>query len=136
MRIMALDVGDRRIGVAVCDLLGVTAQGIESYTRRGEVNDAAHFDSLIRDYGIEKLVVGLPLHMNGEEGESAEKCRAFGDALAERHQLPVVYVDERLTTVAAHRMMSEAGLKHKKHRQSVDMLAAVLILETYMQRGG
>jgi len=130
---MALDVGDRRIGVAMCDPLGITAQGIESYTRRGEANDEAHFDQLVRDYGVEKLVVGLPRHMNGDEGDSADKCRAFGDALAARHDLPVEYIDERLTTVAAHGYLSELDVRGKKRKAIVDTVAATLILEGYMQ---
>lgn len=133
---MALDVGERRIGVAVCDPLGLTAQGVETYTRKGEARDTTHFDELLAAWQVERLVVGLPRHMNGDEGDSADKARAFGDALAARHQLPVTYVDERLTTVAAHRTLREGGVRGEKRKQSVDMLAAVFILESYLQSQG
>lgn len=133
MRVMALDVGERRIGVAVCDPLGITAQGVETYTRKGEVRDEAHFDELLQTWQVERLVVGLPRHMNGDEGDSAQKARAFGDALSARYGLPVTYVDERLTTVAAHRALSEGNANHKKRKNAVDMLAAVMILQSYLQ---
>ena len=120
-RIMAFDVGERRIGVAVSDLLGITANGLESYTRKGDdVEDARYLCSLARQYAPVKLVFGLPRNMNGTYGPQAEKTRNFAQ------------IDERLTTAAATRALLEADMSRQKRKKVVDKVAAVVILQGYM----
>ncbi len=127
---MGIDIGEKRIGVAVSDPLGITAQGIETYMRKGE-NDAYYIVERARGLGAQLIVAGLPLNMNGSEGPSAQKAREF---MAEVNALgmPSVFVDERLTTVSAERMLIDADVSRKKRRQVVDKIAAVYILRTYL----
>lgn len=132
-KVLALDVGNVRIGVAGNDALGLTAQGIETWRRKGLQNDIAHFIEAARERGAEGFVLGLPKNMDGSEGFQAQDTRAFGDALKEASSLPVCYVDERLTSRSAHNMLHETGIRQKEHKWVVDKIAAVLILETYMQ---
>ena len=132
MRVLGLDVGDRRIGVAVSDLLWLTAQGVETWERRGMEKDMAHFRALAAEWKAGKWVLGLPVNMNGTVGEKAESVRRFGEILETETGLPVVYCDERLTTVAAHRVLIEGGTRREKRKGVVDKLAAVLILQTWM----
>ncbi len=132
-KVLALDVGNVRIGVAGNDALGITAQGIETWKRKGLVNDIAHFLEIAKERGAEAFVLGLPKNMDGTEGFQAEDTRTFGDALKEASGLPIFYVDERLTSKSAHNMLHETGIKQKDHKKVVDKIAAVLILETYMQ---
>ena len=131
--VIALDVGSVRIGVAVSDALGITAQPLETWTRKGLENDLAHFEALAKQRGAAAFVLGLPRNMDGTEGQQAIDTHAFGDALRERVGLPIRYVDERLTSMSAHSMLHEGGLKRKDHKKVVDKVAAVLILQTYMQ---
>ena len=133
MRILALDVGERRIGVAVSDPLGMTAQGLSTYTRRGMERDLAYFAGLCREWQAQRLVLGLPLHMNGDAGDSAAHVRELAGQLEAACGIPVEFVDERLTTVAAHRVLIEGGTSRKKRKGVVDKLAAVLILQSWMQ---
>ena len=132
-KVLALDVGNVRIGVAGNDALGLTAQGIETWKRKGLQNDISHFIEAARERGAEAFVLGLPKNMDGSEGFQAQDTRAFGDALKEASSLPIFYVDERLTSKSAHNMLHETGVKQKDHKKVVDKIAAVLILETYMQ---
>ncbi|MCD6129051.1 Holliday junction resolvase RuvX [Candidatus Bipolaricaulota bacterium] len=132
MRFLGLDVGDRRIGIALSDETGTVAQGRGVYTRQGEKEDLSYFVELCRRERVEKIVVGLPLNMDGSEGEQAAKVRAFAEALSERAGLPVEYLDERLTTVEADRVLSQAGFREKKKRKVRDELAAVLILQAWL----
>ncbi len=127
---MGLDIGEKRIGIAVSDLLGMTAQGVETYVRTGE-GDAAYIAEKARMLGASLVVAGLPLNMNGSEGPAAQNVRAFM-AEVEALGLRVVYQDERLTTVSAERMLIEADVSRKKRRQVVDKLAAVYILGAYL----
>ncbi|HAF71531.1 MAG: Putative Holliday junction resolvase [Acetothermia bacterium 64_32] len=132
MRVLGLDVGDRRIGIALSDETGTVAQGRGVYIRQGGEEDLSYFVELCRREGVEKIVVGLPLHMNGSEGEQAAKARAFGEALGARTGLPVEFLDERLTTVEANRVLREAGLREQKKRRVRDQLSAVLILQAWL----
>ena len=132
MRFLGLDVGDRRIGIALSDETGTVAQGRGVYIRQGKKEDLSYFVELCRRERVEKIVVGLPLNMDGSEGEQAAKVRAFAEALAERAGLPVEYLDERLTTVEADRVLSQAGFREKKKRKVRDELAAVLILQAWL----
>ncbi len=134
MRIMGLDVGARTIGIAVSDPLGLTAQGVKTLRRRSEEADLQELLLLIREYEVERLVVGLPLHMNGDFSESAERALAFGQALAEAAGLPLETEDERLTTVAAERVLLEGNLSRAKRKTVIDKIAAVFILQSYLDR--
>ncbi|MDR0266821.1 Holliday junction resolvase RuvX [Paenibacillus sp.] len=132
MRIMGLDYGDRKIGVAVSDLLGWTAQGLEVVERRRDGAEMQRIADLVRDYEVEEIVVGLPKNMNGSVGPRAEICIDFADKLKEMLKLPVHLWDERLTTVSAERTLIEADVSRKKRKQVVDKMAASLILQNYL----
>jgi putative Holliday junction resolvase len=134
MRIAALDVGDARIGVAVSDELGITAQGIGVVRRVGGRRDLEALGTLLAPYGPERLVVGLPLNMNGTEGPQAAKVRAFAERVAAHLGLPLEFWDERLTTVAAERVLIEADVSRRRRREVVDRVAATLILEGFLAR--
>ena len=134
MRILGIDYGDARVGTAVTDMLGITAQGLE--TIKHNQNDKvvlARLDEIIKEYEISTIVVGLPLNMNGTETERAEKTRQFIHKLkCKYNKIKIETVDERLTTVQAHRTMNELGIKTKEKKNIVDTISAVYILETYM----
>lgn len=133
MRIMGIDFGDSRIGIAVSDPLGWTAQGLDTIQWRGSMGQPAEqIKQLAIQYSVEKIVIGLPKNMNGTIGPSGEKAIEFGELLSKVTGLEVVKWDERLTTVAANRMMHEVGMKTSKKRGSVDRIAAVLILQGYL----
>lgn len=140
MRIMGLDFGSKTVGVAVSDPLGITAQGVE-IIRRKEENKLrqtyARIEELILEYQVEEIVLGLPKNMNATEGERAQLTREFRDGLERRTGLPVTLWDERLTTVAADKAMMEAGIRREHRKDYVDMIAASLILQGYLDsRGG
>lgn len=135
MRILGLDFGSKTVGVAVSDPLGITAQPVEIVRRKSENKlrqTLARIDELAKEYGAEKLVLGLPKNMNNTLGERAEKSLAFKEMLEKRTGLPVVMWDERLTTVAANRAMIEGGVRRENRGQYVDALAATLILQGYL----
>jgi len=131
-RILALDVGSRRIGLAVTDPLGITAQGLETLTRTNKRADFQQLSALIRELGVAEIVVGNPLRMSGESGTQAEKMAAFAEELRRRFKLPVHLWDERLTSAEAHRLLSENGMDRMERKGIVDRMAAVLILQSYM----
>jgi putative Holliday junction resolvase len=131
MKVMALDYGDARTGVAISDSLGLLAGEtavLPSWNHQKLVEDVA---ALAREKGVDTVVLGLPRNMDGSEGPRAEKSRAFASEL-EGKGLTVVFVDERRTTLEAHGILSEAGKKGKKRRERIDAVAATLILETYL----
>ena len=134
MRYIGLDVGDRTIGLAVSDPLGYTAQGITTVRRKSLEQDLQNLKEIFSDYTIEAIVVGLPKNMNGTIGPQAEKVMAFGEALKEEFGLEIVYWDERLTTMAAHRVMIEADFSRKKRKTLVDKIAATYILQGYLDK--
>lgn len=134
-RIIGLDFGSKTVGVAVSDPLRVTAQGVEIIRRTSEGKlrkTYARIEELVREYGAERIIVGLPKHMNNDEGVRAEKSRAFAESLARRTGLPVELYDERLTTVAADRAMNEMRIRGADRKKFVDEIAAVLILQGYL----
>ncbi|UQS82457.1 Holliday junction resolvase RuvX [Bombilactobacillus folatiphilus] len=137
MRIMGLDVGSKTVGVAVSDLLGWTAQGIE-IIRIDEAKEEfglERLSELVAQYRVEKFVVGLPKNMDNSLGERVEKSQAYGQLIAEKFNLPVAYMDERLTTVQAERMLiEEADVSRKKRHQVIDEVAAMMILQTYLDK--
>jgi putative holliday junction resolvase len=131
-RIMGLDVGDKRIGIAVSDLLMITAQGIASYTRKTEEEDTAYLKKMAADYQVYKVVCGLPINMNGTIGEQAIKTKEFAEKLKASLGLEVDFFDERLTTASAQRTLIEADVRRSDRKKVVDKLAAVYILQAYM----
>ena len=131
-RILGLDVGSRRIGVAVSDLLGFTAQGLKTIQRQNKRLDYAQLERVIREYAVSEIVVGLPLRMSGAEGVQAEKMQAFAEELRQKFQLPVHLWDERLTSTQANRLLRETDMSIKRRGQVVDQMAAVLILQSFM----
>ena len=135
MRIMGLDYGSKTVGVAVSDALGLTAQGIEIVRRKSENKlrqTLARIEEIAKEYGVEKIVLGFPKHMNNDIGERAEKSLEFKAMLERRTGLPVVMWDERLTTVEADRTMMETGIRRENRKEYVDMIAAVFILQGYL----
>ena len=134
MRIMGLDVGSRTIGVAVSDELGMTAQGLRTIERKSIDQDLAELTTIMMQYHIERIVVGLPKNMDGTLGQQAEKILKFKRRLRETTHLPVDMWDERLSTVGANRILLEADLSREKRKKTVDRLAAVLILQGYLDR--
>ena len=132
MRIAALDVGDARIGVAVSDELGMTAQGVGVVRRVGGQRDLDALGTILAPYVPEKLVVGLPLNMNGSEGMQATRVRAFATRAAAHLGLPLEFWDERLTTWDAERVLREANVRPRRRRQVVDQVAATIILQGYL----
>jgi putative Holliday junction resolvase len=132
MRALGLDLGTKAIGLAVSDELGVTAQGLATLERRGPRKDLEALAERARDYGVDRFIIGLPLNMDGTEGPRAEATRKFGAALEAETKRAVLYWDERLTTVAAHRALLEADVSRKKRKEVVDQVAAVLILQGWL----
>jgi putative Holliday junction resolvase len=135
-RILGLDVGSRRIGIAVSDPLGITAQGLDTLQRRNKRTDLAALERVIREYGVREIVVGLPLRMSGAEGTQSEKMQGFAEDLRKRFRLPVHLWDERLTSAEANRLLRETDLSIEKRAKAVDRMAAVLILQGWMERRG
>jgi putative holliday junction resolvase len=135
-RILGLDVGSRRIGVAVSDLLGITAQGLATIQRQNKRLDFAQLERVIHEYEISEIVVGLPLRMSGAEGTQAEKMQLFAEDLRQRFHLPVHLWDERLTSAQANRLLRETEMSIKRRGQVVDQMAAVLILQSFMDSRG
>jgi putative Holliday junction resolvase len=132
-RLLALDVGDVRIGLAVCDRDRLMASPYDQYTRRSDAKDAEFFRQLVAAEQIVGLVVGLPINMNGTEGPKAVAYRKYGEWLAGVLSLPVAFIDERLTTHAAQGMLIDAGVSRQKRRERLDKLAATLILQAYLE---
>jgi putative Holliday junction resolvase len=132
-RILGLDVGSRRIGIAVSDALGITAQGLDTLQRRNKRHDLAALELLIREYGVRQIVVGLPLRMSGAEGTQSAKMQVFAEELRKRFRLPVHLWDERLTSAEANRLLRETEMSIEKRAKAVDRMAAVLILQGWME---
>ncbi len=134
-RILGLDFGSKTVGVAISDPLGLTAQGLEIVRRERENKlrrTLARIEEIIEEYGVTRIVLGLPKNMNGTEGPRAAATREFGESLERRTGLPVTLWDERLTTVAADKAMDEMEIKHEDRREYVDEIAAIFILQGYM----
>ena len=134
MRIMALDVGSRTIGIACSDALLMTAQGIETIRRTSLENDFNRLRELISEYEVHELVVGMPKNMNGTKGERAEKTEEFVEKMKAVIDLPVTFWDERLSTVMAERQLIAADVSRKKRKGVIDKMAAVVILKGYLDR--
>ena len=135
MRIMGLDYGSKTVGVAMSDPLGITAQAVETIWRKDENKlrkTCARIEELISEYEVERIVLGLPKHMNNDLGERAEKALAFGEMVKRRTGLEVVMWDERLTTVEAERTLIENNVRRENRKQYIDKMAAVFILQGYL----
>lgn len=132
-RVLALDVGDKRIGIAVSDPLGITAQGLETYTRTGdEAADASYLIALAKKYAPVRLLFGMPRNMDGSYGFQAEKVKQFAEAVLANWDGEHAFIDERLTTVSAERALEEAELDWRERRKVVDKVAASIILRAYL----
>ena len=134
MRIMGLDVGEKRIGIAISDPMGWTAQGHSVLMRGKPQNDLELLARLCSEFGVEKIVLGFPRNMNGTVGPKGEEIQEYGKVIEEYLALPVEYWDERLTTVAAQRVLLEANVSRRKRKGVIDKLAAVNILQGYLNR--
>jgi len=129
---LGLDVGTKRIGIAISDELGWTAQGVKTLHRRDGKSDLREIRDIAGQYGVEKIVVGLPRNMDGSLGSQAEMTLEFVQEMREILGVPIITWDERLSTVEATKMLIRADLSRKKRKQKVDMMAAVLILQSYL----
>ncbi len=132
-RVLGLDVGSRRIGVAVSDPLGITAQGLETLQRRNKRYDFEQLQRVIQEYDVREIVVGLPLRMSGAEGIQSDKMHVFAEDLRKRFRLPVHLWDERLTSAEANRLLRDTDLSIEKRGKAVDRMAAILILQGWME---
>ena len=132
MRLMGLDYGDRRIGVAVSDAFGWIAQGLGIVEKRRDNGEVEAIEKLVKEHEVSEIVVGLPKNMNGTIGPRGEICIAFAQQLEQKLNVPVHLWDERLTTVAAERTLLEADVSRKKRKLVVDKMAAALILQNYL----
>ncbi|WP_246208684.1 Holliday junction resolvase RuvX [Anaerotalea alkaliphila] len=139
MRILGLDFGSKTVGVAVSDQFGWTAQGLETIRRKDTTNLVSTYErieELCAQYQVEKIVLGLPKHMNNTEGDRVEKTKVFAKHLAKRTKLPIEFWDERLSTLGAGRQLLEADMSRKKREQIIDKMAAQYILQGYLDAAG
>lgn len=135
MRKMALDIGTVRIGIATSDPMGIIAGGYETYTRtKDESKDLAYLADLSKNKGCDALVLGLPLNMDGTEGEKVAEIRDFAEKLSQYTDIKIVFQDERLSTVSAQKMLIESGVRREKRKNVVDKVAATIILQSYLDR--
>ena len=134
VRILGLDVGDRRIGVALSDSLGLTAQRLTVVDRRGPSGDVEAVRALVERHAVDTVVVGLPLTMRGEQGPQAKKVVEFSEALRRRIHVPIELIDERLTTVQGTRALQETGASRRTRKGIIDQVAAQLILQQFLDR--
>ena len=133
-RIMGLDVGDKTIGVAVSDLMGLTAQGVKTIKRVGNKKDIEALKEIIKERQVNKIVSGLPKNMNGTLGPQGEKVIKFCELLEEETGIKIEYWDERLSTVAAERTLIQGNVRRENRKGVIDMVAAVIILQGYLDR--
>ncbi len=131
-RILGLDVGDKTIGVAVSDLLQITAQGVTTIRREGKKKDLLEIEKLIDEYDIKKIVIGLPKNMNGTIGPQSEKVIKFAEKIKNKFNIELIYIDERLTTVSAERILIEGDVRRENRKKLIDKVAATYILQFYL----
>ena len=132
-RILAIDYGSRRMGLAVSDALGITAQGLDTLERKNKRSDFARLERTIREYQVTEIVLGNPLRMSGEEGVQSRKVAEFAEELRRRFEIPVHLWDERLTSSEANRLLRDAEVSLQRRTQAVDRMAATLILQSFLQ---
>lgn len=133
-RFLGLDVGDKYIGVAVSDLLQYTAQGVTTIKRVSKEKDFKAIEDLIKQYEIKRIIVGLPKNMNGTLGPQSEKVVKFAEKIKNKFNIEIVYIDERLTTVSAERILIESDVRRENRKKVIDKIAASYILQTYLDR--
>ena len=133
-RIMALDLGDVRIGVAISDPMGIIASGLETYSRKNLKDDILHIKDLIEERQVNTVVLGLPLNMDGTKGERVEKTYAFAEELKKVVDCKMEFIDERLTTVSAERILISGDVRRDKRKQVIDKIAATIILQSYLDK--
>ena len=133
-RLLGLDIGNKTIGVSVSDPLGITAQGVTTIIRASKAEDVEALRALIDKYDVEKLIVGLPKNMNNTLGFQAKRTMNYADYLKEALDMEVIYVDERLTTSGAEAVLMRGGVRRENRKKHIDKLAAVLILQTYLDQ--
>lgn len=134
MRLMGLDIGEKTVGVALSDPLGWTAQGLKTIRRSSIKNDINEIISIVNEFGVTKIVAGLPKNMNNTIGPAGERATAFCEKIKARLDIEIAFQDERLTTVAAEKMLIDADVSRKKRKEVIDTVAAVYILQTYLDR--
>ena len=134
MKIIALDIGTVRIGIATSDIMEIIASAYEVYRRKNLEVDVKYIADLVSKLDAGEIVIGLPLKLDGTEGQSVEMARAFGEKLSELVKIPIVYQDERLSTVSAQRILIESGMRREKRKDKVDSIAATIILQTYLDK--
>jgi len=135
-RILALDLGKKRIGLALSDELGITAQGLPTLERRNKRLDFAVLSAVIRDNHVQQIVVGLPLRMSGEKGRQADWVRAFAEELKGHVDVPIELRDERWTSKQAERVLMGSGIRHEDRKPAIDRLSAVILLQDYLDSRG
>lgn len=134
-RAMALDLGDRRVGIAMSDLMKMIANGYETYYRSGDDSrDIEYIKRLVVDNNVDEVVIGLPINMDGTEGVRVEKSREFGQKLGEIIDAKIFFEDERLTTVSAERVLIEGDVRRDKRKTVIDMVAATIILQAFLDK--
>lgn len=134
MKIIALDIGTVRIGIATSDIMEIIASAYEVYRRKNLDSDVKYIAELVSKLDAGEIVIGLPLKLDGSEGQSVEMAKSFGDKLSELTNVPIVYQDERLSTVSAQRVLIESGMRREKRKDKVDSVAATFILQTYLDK--
>ena len=134
MKILALDIGTVRIGIATSDIMEIIASAYEVYRRKNFDADIKYIADIVSKLDVGEIVIGLPLKLDGTEGQSVELARTFGEKLKELVNLPIVYQDERLSTVTAQKILIESGMRREKRKDKVDSIAATIILQTYLDK--
>ena len=134
MKIVSLDIGTVRIGIATSDIMEIIASAYEVYRRKNFEADVKYLADLVSKLEAGEIVIGLPLKLDGTEGQSVEMARAFGEKLSELTKIPVIYQDERLSTVSAERILIESGMRREKRKDKIDSIAATIILQTYLDK--
>ncbi|MBQ8749820.1 MAG: Holliday junction resolvase RuvX [Clostridia bacterium] len=136
MRVMALDLGDSRIGIALSDPMKIIANGYETYTRIKDERDFTHIVNIVKEKEVEIVVIGLPINMDGTMGERVEKSKVFGEKLKPLlpENVKIDYIDERLTTVSAEKMLIDADVRRDKRKTVIDKIAATIILQSYLDK--
>ncbi|MDD6282584.1 MAG: Holliday junction resolvase RuvX [Oribacterium sp.] len=135
MRILGLDYGSRTVGVAISDPTGLIAQPLKTITRERESmlrKTLSEIQEIVREYAVDRIVLGLPFNMDDTEGERARKTREFREKLSLRTEVPIIFMDERLTTVAAQEILDDSGIPRSEQKKVIDQVAAGLILQTYL----
>lgn len=134
MKILSLDIGTVRIGIATSDIMEIIASAYETYRRKNLAEDVKYIASLVSKLEVGEVVIGLPLKLDGTEGQSVEMAKGFGEELAKLITCPIVYQDERLSTVTAQKILIESGMRREKRKDKVDSIAATIILQTYLDK--